>query len=164
MSLQHDLLEQAKHSAARERGRPKQASLRRAVSTAYYALFHLLVDEATRILTSDPKLRLLVVRAFVHDEMKQASNSFKSASLPPHVAAVAGAIVPADLQFVADAFIELQQIRHEADYKLDRSFTRGDVLKLVGRADQAFQAWMRVRKQPIAKVYLASLLLWKRWR
>ncbi len=32
-------------------GRPKQANLRRAVSTAYYALFHLLVHDATASLT-----------------------------------------------------------------------------------------------------------------
>jgi hypothetical protein len=51
MSLQGDLLEQARHLAKRERRRPKQASLRRAISTAYYyALIHLLVAETTRIL------------------------------------------------------------------------------------------------------------------
>ena len=41
MSFPNDLLEQARHLANREPKRPKQASLRRAVSTAYYALFHL---------------------------------------------------------------------------------------------------------------------------
>jgi len=39
MNLAEDLLEQANHLARRERGKPKQASLRRAVSTAYYACF-----------------------------------------------------------------------------------------------------------------------------
>jgi len=47
MPFAEDLLEQAKHLANREPKRPEQASLRRAVSTAYYALFHLLVSEAT---------------------------------------------------------------------------------------------------------------------
>ena len=46
MPYAHDLLEQAKHLANREKKRPRQASLRRAVSTAYYALFHLLIHEA----------------------------------------------------------------------------------------------------------------------
>jgi len=41
MAFPNDLLEQAKHLAIREKKRPRQASLRRAVSTAYYALFHL---------------------------------------------------------------------------------------------------------------------------
>ena len=36
-------------------GKPKQASLRRALSTAYYALFHLLVDEATKMFVADSK-------------------------------------------------------------------------------------------------------------
>jgi hypothetical protein len=38
MSFADDLLEQAYHLANRESKKPKQASLRRAVSTAYYAL------------------------------------------------------------------------------------------------------------------------------
>jgi len=46
MAFADDLLEQAYHLARRERKNPTQASLRRAVSTAYYALFHLLIDEA----------------------------------------------------------------------------------------------------------------------
>jgi hypothetical protein len=47
MSLATDLLEQARHLLRRERRRPRQASLRRAISAAYYALFHLLIEEAT---------------------------------------------------------------------------------------------------------------------
>jgi len=43
MSLAADLLEQAAHLASRERGRPRQVSLRRAISTAYYSLFHLVI-------------------------------------------------------------------------------------------------------------------------
>jgi len=52
MSLPHDLLAQARLLATKEPRRPKDASLRRAVSTAYYALFHLLTDEASRFLIS----------------------------------------------------------------------------------------------------------------
>jgi uncharacterized protein (UPF0332 family) len=46
MSFAQDLLEQAQHLVDWDGANPKQASLRRAVSTAYYALFHLLIDEA----------------------------------------------------------------------------------------------------------------------
>ena len=38
MSLHQDLLAQARHLLRKEPRRPKQASLRRAVSAAYYAL------------------------------------------------------------------------------------------------------------------------------
>jgi hypothetical protein len=81
-----------------------------------------------------------------------------------HVSEVCGTVVPEDLKRVAEVFIELQDARHEADYKLGRTFTRGNVQFLVNRADQAFHAWNNVRSEPIAKVYLASLLLWRRWR
>jgi uncharacterized protein (UPF0332 family) len=40
MALHDDLLDQAQHLALGEPQRPKQASLRRAVSASYYALFH----------------------------------------------------------------------------------------------------------------------------
>jgi hypothetical protein len=40
MSLHADLLEQAEHLAQLDPTRPKQANLRRAVSSAYYALIH----------------------------------------------------------------------------------------------------------------------------
>jgi hypothetical protein len=44
MGIAEDLLRQADHLATYEGSNPSQASLRRAVSTAYYALFHLLVE------------------------------------------------------------------------------------------------------------------------
>ncbi len=49
MAYPDDLLEQAQHLAQREPKRPKQASLRRAISSAYYALFHLLISEAVGV-------------------------------------------------------------------------------------------------------------------
>lgn len=42
MSLPNELLAQARHLATKEPRRPRDASLRRSVSAAYYALFHLL--------------------------------------------------------------------------------------------------------------------------
>ena len=48
MSLPTDLLAQARHLAAKETRRPRQASLRRTASACYYALFHLLVQDASR--------------------------------------------------------------------------------------------------------------------
>jgi len=48
MGLAQDLLRQANHLATYEGANPSQASLRRAVSTAYYALFHLLIEDAAQ--------------------------------------------------------------------------------------------------------------------
>lgn len=146
MSLDDGLLELAAHLARREPTRPKQASLRRAISTAYYALFHLLVREATAALVTDPVLRKLVPRAFDHGDMKRACQPFAAGNLPDHYRAVAGTtppVVPNDLRTVAEAFSELQQTRHEADYNVAGTFNRPDTLGYVQRAQDAFEAWQR---------------------
>src|SRR5277367_3991443 len=78
MPFPDDLLEQAKHLANRERRKPRQASLRRAVSTAYYALFHLLISEAT-LNWRRPEQRHLFARMFEHGKMKSACERQKAA-------------------------------------------------------------------------------------
>jgi len=54
-----------------------QASLRRAVSTGYYALFHLLIAEATAN-WARPQLRAKLGRCFEHGRMRTASGSLVS--------------------------------------------------------------------------------------
>src|SRR5208282_4642032 len=76
MPLANDLLEQAYHLAKREPKRPRQASLRRAVSSSYYALFHLLVSEATRN-WKQAHQRPALGRYFEHGKMANASNKQK---------------------------------------------------------------------------------------
>ena len=49
MAFHQDLLKQAIQLARNESRKPKQASLRRAVSTAYYALFHFLIYETCKL-------------------------------------------------------------------------------------------------------------------
>ena len=73
MALARDLLEQAKHLASREPKRPNQASLKRAVSTVYYALFHLLIDAAI-LNWKNAHQRAQIARAFDHRSMKYAAN------------------------------------------------------------------------------------------
>ena len=46
MSLHENLLVHAEALVTMDRTKPRQANLRRAVSAAYYALFHLLIHEA----------------------------------------------------------------------------------------------------------------------
>src|SRR5580700_2215245 len=76
MPYPEHLLEQAKHLANREKKRPRQASLRRAVSTGYYALFHLLIHEAT-LNWKRVDQRALLARFFDHGKMKTASEKQK---------------------------------------------------------------------------------------
>lgn len=143
------LLEQARQLALRDKRRPLQVSLRRAVSAAYYALFHLLVRDASRSLTraSDTRLRLLLPRAFGHEEMAQACRTFATAGKKPAIMATiySGLVIPAELSGVAQAFLDLQKARHDADYATHRSWTRTETLTEVERAEQAFSDWEQVR-------------------
>jgi uncharacterized protein (UPF0332 family) len=153
MNLAEDLLEQANHLARREKGKPKQASLRRAVSTAYYAVFHLLVAEAVgNWKRSDQRSKL--ARAFEHGRMKQASVKTRSGGFDGQSPQTV-----ANLKTVANAFIRLQEFRHEADYDDSLRLTRTTALARIALAPEAFASWIAIRKEKIAQDYLLALLI-----
>jgi hypothetical protein len=82
MALADDLLEQAHHLAKREPKRPRQASLRRAVSTAYYSLFHLLISSAI-LQWKGVHQRSQMARGFERGPMK---STFSKIGMPPTTA------------------------------------------------------------------------------
>jgi len=164
MPLAWDLLEQAAFLAGRESARPKQASLRRAISAAYYALFHLLASEAACLAApaNPPNLRAQVQRALAHADMKDSCAAITNAK--PSAVFVQLAGVPSHhLVRVATAFIQLQEARHKADYDVSITFQRTEVKLLVRQCGLAFTAWHAVRGTDEANVFLASLLSHKRW-
>lgn len=75
---------QPRSIATKEVSRPKQAGLRRRVSAAYDALFHLLVDAAAHRLVSAADrqpLRNGLARAFDHGTMKRVARPFPNVSM-----------------------------------------------------------------------------------
>jgi len=166
MSFPQDLLEQANHLANREKKRPKQASLRRSISTSYYALFHLLTTDATAIVGADMTLaaRQVMVRWFKHGDMKRVCNFFSTAKAhtnkdaPRQLASMLGPSVSADLQSVASAFIKLQEARHEADYNLAKTWNRLTAQQHVDVARGAFEAWAKLKKSHEANVFAIALI------
>ncbi|HEX3463319.1 MAG TPA: hypothetical protein VHS78_04585 [Candidatus Elarobacter sp.] len=166
MILHSDLLEQARHLAHREPKRPKQASLRRAVSGAYYALFHLLTAEGTKAIRP-VLIRNQVRRAYEHANMKNVCRSwargFKS-GLPAQTAGLANEPIEKELTEVAKVFIVLQEARHAADYDFSQTLTRSDSSALVAYSEKAFRDWSAVRDTPNAAVFLAALLFEKQWK
>ena len=163
MSLQDDLRKQARQLAIREPKRPRQASLRRAISTVYYGLFHLLVADSSRFLLAGQNrqhLRETLARAFAHADMKKVAQQFATNRVQGKIApALASNPIPVELQDVAQAFIDLQQARHEADYDVSRRFTRSETLDLIDRVDQAFIDWSQIRRNPAAEAFMFSLLV-----
>src|SRR5579871_5176617 len=115
MAYHDDLLAQAVELV---NARPAtQVSLRRAVSAAYYATFHLLIAEATAN-WNNTLLRTALGRAFDHGVMRIASNRVLNAKGFPFTGEDPVAVT--NLRFVARAFSQLQEDRHFADYNLTR--------------------------------------------
>ncbi len=168
MTLATDLLAQAKHLATKETRRPQQASLRRAVSATYYALFHMLVQDAVRRLIGGKDrtpIRNCLSRAFDHGTMKQVSQQFAGGSLSPKLSPGLNDLPLQDeLRRVARTFVSLQQYRHEADYNMERPFTRLEVLRVISRADAAFADWRNVRGSVQADLFLVGLLAFDKMR
>lgn len=164
MNFSLDLLEQADHLATRENRRPRQASLRRAVSDAYYALFHALTFEAATLIASNakPEVIVLIQRWFDHSSIYNACAIFAGSTLAGPLARLAGATPLPDLQLVARAFRELQQARHSADYDMTSSWTRLEVQQHIRLARDAYSALRRARRQPQANVFALTLLDAKR--
>jgi hypothetical protein len=166
MAFPDDLLGVAQDTANLHPETTHQASLRRAVSTAYYALFHLLISEATAN-WSRPELRPMLGRYFDHGPMKTASEQKVSEmnaalkNLPPAQASDTAAF---HLRAVAYTFIQAQQRRNDADYDSGKEWTPVEVQTHIDSVREAFQAWSLIRDEDIAQAYLVSLLGAKRRR
>jgi hypothetical protein len=153
MAFADDLLKQAFHLLNKEPKTPTQASLRRAVSTAYYALFHLLIQDASAN-WSRRDTRDYLARAFEHGAMKAASTRAENATYDPSVSPQ----VVAKLRSVAKAFRELQFQRHLADYSNATKWDRIKASSKVNQSKTAFGDWKTIRDEYVAQRYLVSLL------
>ena len=124
-----DLMEAARTLTESEHGRPTQARLRRAVSTAYYAMFHCLAASAADLFigrTRGPAWHR-TYRALEHGRARNACRQ--------------GRIMrqfPAEVRSFAEAFVVLQNERQQADYALDTdAYQKSDVLEYIASAELA---------------------------
>ena len=115
MAYHDELLQQAKELVHRNATNPTQADLRRSVSSAYYALFHLLIFEAclnwsNRHFPSRPGKDVRPRRDEEGVQEVADANKMPYAGGDP-------AIVD-KLRSFAGLFVQLQERRHEADYNV----------------------------------------------
>lgn len=166
------LLAVARDLANLDSHRPRQASLRRAVSSAYYALFHLLIRSSVNAqvgfgpTATHREIGETMVRWFTHTRMAVVCGQFTGPVVPSRLRKVlprgqqGAALVPTStaLQSVTRAFLDLQQARHDADYDPSKHFTRQGVLTQVDQAEQAFKDWDVASADPFRPVFLLLLL------
>lgn len=134
------------------RGRPPYTAHRRAVSTAYYAVFHSIGGRVVETVfpSADEAFRRRVRRWIGHADIRnvarwvsQLHGSIGGAP-PPHIVAllspVGGAThVDVDTVAIADGFLELNEKREQADYDHDAVFTRPDTLGHIALARQVIR-------------------------
>ena len=157
MGLAHDLLVQADHLAKYEGPNRTQAALRRAVSTAYYALFHLRVEDAAQRWHGSAAASTGLERAFQHGPMKNVSKQFDNLIWKDWHGNPQS--VPPALQLVAGSFVRLQEDRHAADYDNHEPWLDSDVQEVLETAQAAFPNWLSIRADPMAGNYLLAMLL-----
>jgi uncharacterized protein (UPF0332 family) len=157
MGIAEDLLTLAGRLANPAPTEPEQASFRRSISTAYYALFHLLVQDAVQSWNGSPTARFGLERRFEHKTMKEVSNAVLRSSWRGW--SVPSPVVPSELEAVAKVFVTLQEARQQADYDNAKTWEATAVETHVTDAQLAFANWSKIRMHPAANEYLLSLLI-----
>lgn len=136
----YDLLRIARQLASGElgsgRGRPRQAELRRAVSAAYYAMFHALARCAADMLVgATPSRRSQAAwrqayRALEHGHARnQCSNANMMSEFPDGIRRF-GAV-----------FVDSQMLRYSADYDPDSTYNRFAVLQVIDGIERVMPAF-----------------------
>ena len=158
MALAHDLLELSEVTLAADS--PSEAALRRATSTAYYALFHLLISEATAN-------RPLFGRMFEHGKMKSACNQILEldARVSNRQPKKRRPEIPFEqpttadhLCVVAKIFVQTQEWREFADYDMASIWKAEDPEAQVLQIVEAFRSWAAIREEFEAQKFLVLLL------
>jgi hypothetical protein len=160
MAFADDLLALAQDIANLPSEARRQANLRRAVSTAYYALFHLLISEAT-LNWARPELWPTLGRLFDHGPMYSTSvtreaelNAYFKGNPPES----SERTVAQHLLTVSKAFVQAQQRRVDADYNMGREVTETETLTQIESVTEAFKSWNIIRDEATAQAYLLSML------
>ena len=134
-----DLIEAARVLAESGTGRPTQARLRRAVSTAYYAMFHCLAAAAADLFIGRQRTPAWhrVYRALDHSRARNACREVQT--MPDY---------PVEVRYFADTFVALQKERQRADYALDtEAYQKSEVLRYIASAERAIRQLERVGVQ-----------------
>ena len=109
-----------------------QTHLKRAVSSAYYAMFHAVCANAAELLPgadADPATAASWLQAYRGPEHTHARNQCRNTGIM--------APFPAEIKEFARAFVEVQSQRNRADYNPLWNFSPSDVDGIINRTELA---------------------------
>jgi uncharacterized protein (UPF0332 family) len=157
------LLEQAdKLITPPNNGAPRQTDLRRAISNAYYAVFHTVLTEvADEIVGKTRRAKpqyALVYRSIAHSSLRTLCLAAKEKSLAEKYAKYAPRGEFSDeIRAFATAFLDLFEKRHLADYDPLFKAKKSDVILHVATARAAI-AKLKKSKPDIRKAFCTLLV------
>lgn len=139
----------ARELAMRDAGRPKKESLARAISTAYYAVFHALAEFCSREMIGawapwQPFRH--VYRSLDHGNARKVFEGLRGS-----------ADFGQDIKLFGEAFLLLQRLRHAADYDPGYRTARREALNLIERAEEAVRLLGQL--SPAERKLLAARLI-----
>ena len=142
---------------------PSDAQLRRAVSSAYYAVFHkVLRAGAQRLMGPGSETRAgyrLIYRGFTHSRLRDVCKRLAAGPLAPRMQEQLGRqAVGQDMRGFASYLVALQELRELADYDPQAVFPHSDAISAVEQADVTMQAFDRTPPDEQADV-LALMLV-----
>ena len=132
-------------------GQPTDEALRRAISTAYYAMFHALAaSNADCIIgtSNDPLSRHAwdrVYRGLEHGTSRAQLREGRRLFSP-------------DTRWFGDTFGRLQEIRQKADYDHAETFTANLAITWIDRAEEAIRGFMPASIEERTAVAVQSLI------
>ncbi len=119
---------------------PSEADLRRAISTAYYAVFHTLAASNAELIAGQPQSSISTYaweRVYRRLDHGRAQNNLR---------AVLNLLSPPGA-FFARTFIELQGMRQEADYDPNFSITRTRTFNAIAQAETAISNFAQLTQE-----------------
>lgn len=161
-NVEHLLEQAARLTAPLGRGAPRQVDLRRAISAAYYAVFHMVLaaaaDEFVGRARRNDMAYGLAYRRIDHGTLRDLCAELNKPTLPAkyrHYEPVDG--FGAGFRSFARYVVELQQRRQSADYDPMIRLKRSDALLAVSSARSAL-ALVRGTSPASWRMFLALLL------
>jgi uncharacterized protein (UPF0332 family) len=150
-----DFIALANRLASASPSKPRQADLRRAVSTAYYALFHAMAKNGADAMAGAVKANRSeqawahAWRGLQHGDARTACEAIRNQAFPP------------EIKECADTFVKLQSERHAADYDPLHRLTRAKAILLVRQARDAISK-LRAASSKDRRAFAVQVLVRRR--